>query len=179
MIKLIKFILALQFGLGVIWLIGNFNKIPLASLIVFLLNLILVFLLWLGIDFVGKNPEDQTTKKKINFLRWFLLFYFSIFPEELGIVISFSLRFIADSWLANNYHTAGFIIKFLMEILIKASTFLGPLLAIPLLYLISKAFKFKNPKKVTAIVTFLWIVFTVLTSSGSLFPKIPKIFNNQ
>src|SRR3990172_355689 len=94
--KLLKFILIIQLLGWIGSIISGLYTQPLVLLIALLINLLIWIGLWKGTNFVVSNPEDGPLNKRANLIRWAISFFFSIFALEIGILVSFILRFFID-----------------------------------------------------------------------------------
>lgn len=167
--KLLKFILIIQL-LGLISsLIIKLYTQPLSLVVALFINILVWFGFWKGTNFVVNNPEDGTVNKKANLLRWILSFFFSIFALEVGILISFILRFFIDRAYVYGNPIVVALVSSLGPWFSKLMIILGILVAFPILYLIGKSLQFKKPIYSAVFLTLLW-AFLILVVGPILIP---------
>lgn len=166
MLKVLRAFLILSYVGGLLSAIVNLNKIPLLLILLFLLYTLLFICFWKGTTLVTNNPEEQTVNKWIAVVRWILLFIFSVVPVELGIIVSFLLRFLLDQAYVEENLLVINIIKGLGPFYSKILMLFGLSASFLPLLLISNSLKFTKPIYATIITIVFWAI--LIFGIGSL-----------
>jgi hypothetical protein len=160
--KLLKFILIIQLLGWIGSVISGLYTQPLALLIALLINLLIWIGLWKGTNFVVSNPEDGSLNKKANLIRWAISFFFSIFALEVGILVSFIIRFFIDRLFEDRNLVAVVLVNSLSSWFGKTIIMLGILVAFPILYFIGKSLQFKKPIYPAILLSLLWAILILI-----------------
>lgn len=120
-----------------------------------------IFLIvWRGKVYFLKYPEYVNASLVVKLSRWVLLLLCSIYTTAISIVVAFVIRYWLDVNISSNN---GNPLLAFRNIFINTHTFVFPLLiSAPLIYLISKLFKFSKPIIPTIIVFIFWQVLFFL-----------------
>jgi|GEM_PF-6740066 len=160
--KLLKFILIIQLIGWIVSIISGLYKQPLILLIALTINLLIWISLWKGTNFVVNNPEDGSLNKKANLIRWVISFFFSTFALEVGILVSFILRFFIDGLFMEGNSIVVALVDSLGPWFRKTMIILGVLIAFPILNLIGKSLQFKKPIYSAILLSLLWAVLILI-----------------
>jgi hypothetical protein len=158
MSKLLKIILLLQlFG----WITATALELQSQPIVMVIALIIIIFVwlaIWKGTVFIVKNPESISKNKKANLIRWIISFPYSVFAVQIGVMAVYLLRFlffdrssVIVSWYENLGAWAG-----------RVMILLALIIAFPFLYLLGKAFKFKNPIHYAIIFILLFAILMLI-----------------
>lgn len=165
--KLLRAFLIFSFidGLGTAF--TNLYKSPLLLVFSLILNTLIFIGFWKGTTLVTNNPEDQTTNKWVQLLRWILLFIFSIVAVQIGVLVIFLFRFVLDRAYFDGNQLVISIIKGLGPLYSKILIIFGLLLSFFPLQLVGKALKFSKPFFSTILMIIVWAILMLVI--GPLF----------
>jgi len=160
MMIILRLILILSFLNGVM---TPFSKLGfnLISLFAAIINVVVVILIWKGLQHVTSNHEKPTDSIKTKGLRWLVLVYFSLTTQKIGVIIAFLVRFIVDGQIAHAIGRGQSWARHITQSGFYSEVFiiLVPLLvSLPMNYALSKLFKFNKPFVSAAIIFVLWEV---------------------
>jgi len=151
-IKLLKLFLILG-ALDVI--VTSLTKlgINIASFLIIIVGILICCFIWKGLDNLASHPETPNESWKLKLLRWIAVFYFSTVAVEIGIIFAFLLRFFLDPVVTFKNQLMSAVYSEVVIILVPL------FVALPLIYWLSKAFKFSNPLRVSLIIFIIWQLF--------------------
>ena len=145
----------------------KFHTQPLTLTIAILINFLIYFGLWSATVYAIKNPQGKSQNKKADIARWLMSLFFSIFAVEIGVTAMFLSRIFLDAAYTNGNPVVASLWS--SKLLNAALTMLALIIAYPILYLVNKTLKFKNPTRQTIIMSILWAILILFV--GPLWPS--------
>lgn len=162
--KFLKIVFYIQLIAWLCSVISNSYQEPIVLLFTVLIGSLIWLLLWKLANYVIKNPEKSPFFSKANLLRWPVAYFFSTIIFQLGVIISFSIRFLIDREINDGNI---FLRSIFGEKLIVAIMVFGALIVSPLTYQIVKGLRFKKPLSSTFVLTVFWTVLIPIVNQAS------------